>query len=266
MPEEDPDLLAGDNLDKLRGRGRYSAMSERFRLTELLETAKYQNDLLAQKCRELEKENFHLSANQCHAGYGGEYGHHRCAEIDRLTKERDEARRLYCAAVEEIEHGMTNETKGMVADHFGWDCYRTPEPKVVRTLTAVVGEVQKAEPPVLESENAELRERIKAMHEGFEGCCPCCEPVGEMNKNLRAERDEARRLYCEERAFTIELERGEAGHPPDLAAERGWDCYDRSLQRKKSDAALDELARLDEELGLIPPPPPTDHRFLQDLG
>ena len=43
-----------------------------------------------------------------------------------------------------------------------------------------------------------------------------------MNKKLREERDEARRLYCEEWAFTIELERGEAGNPLDLAAEKGW--------------------------------------------
>ena len=56
MTEEDPDLLAGDNLDGLRSRNPYSPMSERFRLTELLENARYQNNLLAQKCRELEKE------------------------------------------------------------------------------------------------------------------------------------------------------------------------------------------------------------------
>lgn len=105
-----------------------------------------------------------------------------------------------------------------------------------------------------------LQRHIKDLQEGFEGCCPACELVGEKNKTLRAERDEARRLYCEEWAFTIELERGEAGHPPDLALEKGWDCY---LQRKKSDAALDELARLDEELGLIEPP---NEGFLQDLG
>ncbi len=93
MPEEDPDLLAGDNLDRLRGREPYDAMSERFRLTEELENARYENNLLAQKCRELEKEASSLAANQCHSGYAGEYGHHRCSEIDRLTKERDEARR-----------------------------------------------------------------------------------------------------------------------------------------------------------------------------
>jgi hypothetical protein len=53
---EDPDLLAGDNLDRLRGRNPHTAMSERFRLWEELENAKYQNNLLAQRCRELEQE------------------------------------------------------------------------------------------------------------------------------------------------------------------------------------------------------------------
>jgi hypothetical protein len=53
MTEEDPDLLAGENLDELRGR---NPMSERFRLWQELENAKYQNNLLAQKCRELEQE------------------------------------------------------------------------------------------------------------------------------------------------------------------------------------------------------------------
>lgn len=45
------------------------------------------------------------------------------------------------------------------------------------------------------------------------------------NELLRKERDEARRLYCEEWAFTIELERGEASDPRDLAEEKKWDCY-----------------------------------------
>jgi hypothetical protein len=83
MTEEDPDLLAGDNLDRLRGRN----------LTEELENARYQNNLLTEECRELEKE-------------------------------RDEARRLYCGAVEKIQHGITNETKRSVADFLGWDCFK----------------------------------------------------------------------------------------------------------------------------------------------
>lgn len=40
-----------------------------------------------------------------------------------LEKERDEARRLYCSAVEEIEWGITNETKYMCAKALGWDCF-----------------------------------------------------------------------------------------------------------------------------------------------
>lgn len=45
-------------------------------------------------------------------------------ENEELRKERDEARRLYCRAVEEIEHGMTNDTERMVADYLGWDCFK----------------------------------------------------------------------------------------------------------------------------------------------
>lgn len=81
------------------------------------------------------------------------------------------------------------------------------------------------------STNVELEVRIKSIKEGFEGCCTACEPVGEINKKLREERDEARRLYCEEWAFTIELERGEASDPRGLANEKKWDCYkDNFLQ------------------------------------
>ena len=88
MPEQDPDLLADDKLDGLRGRNPYSPMSERFRLTELLENAKYQNNLLVQKCRELEKE-------------------------------RDEARREVCGF-----HNLTGFLAGDYAISRGWDCFK----------------------------------------------------------------------------------------------------------------------------------------------
>jgi hypothetical protein len=32
----------------------------------------------------LKAECFALAANQCHAGYGDDYGNHRCEKIDRL--------------------------------------------------------------------------------------------------------------------------------------------------------------------------------------
>ena len=88
MNEENPDLFAKNNLDGLRGRNPYHPMSERFRLTELLETAKYQNNLLAQKCRELEKE-------------------------------RDEARRMYLASTCSDDDQIIAEMKSM-----GWDCFK----------------------------------------------------------------------------------------------------------------------------------------------
>ena len=88
MTEEDPDLLAGDNLDKLRGRNPYPAMSERFRLSEELDNAQYQNNLLIEKCRQLEVE-------------------------------RDEARREVCGF-----HHLTGFLCGEYAKSRGWDCYK----------------------------------------------------------------------------------------------------------------------------------------------
>ncbi len=41
-------------------------------------------------------------------------------------------------------------------------------------------------------ENQALRLRIEELKNGFEGSCMACEPVGEMNKKLREERDDAR--------------------------------------------------------------------------
>ena len=67
-------------------------------------------------------------------------------------------------------------------------------------------------------ENQALRLRIEELKNGFEGCCMACESVGEMNKKLRAERDEARREVCELSYFGKEDVREYAKH-------RGWDCF-----------------------------------------
>jgi hypothetical protein len=99
---EDPDLLAGDNLDRLRDRNPHTAMSERFRLWEELENAKYQNNLLAQRCRELEQE-------------------------------RDEARRRACRdeALIRLERGRVHRDSEEVVRmakeisvERGWDCFK----------------------------------------------------------------------------------------------------------------------------------------------
>ena len=83
----------------------------------------YDNELMERMERLLT-----ATANALHGGYAPPdclHSWHDLPElVEQLRKERDEARRLYCRAVEEIEHGMTNETERMVADYLGWDCFK----------------------------------------------------------------------------------------------------------------------------------------------
>jgi predicted RNase H-like nuclease (RuvC/YqgF family) len=64
------------------------------------------------------------------------------------------------------------------------------------------------------AERDELRQQVENIKNGFEGSCYACEPVGEMNKKLLKERDEARREVCEFEKYCLEE-----------AAKRGWDCF-----------------------------------------
>jgi hypothetical protein len=71
-------------------------------------------------------------------------------------------------------------------------------------------------------ENEALRLHIEDLKNGFEGSCMACEPVGEMNKKLRSERDEARRIACGliyDQATSINTTK------QSIAEEYGWDCY-----------------------------------------
>ena len=88
MTEEDPDLLAGDNLDRLRGRTL---------MTNHLDRMRAESDWL--------KAELTLRA-----------------EIERLRNERDRARRLYCAALSQIRDNQQDEES--IADEIGWDCYK----------------------------------------------------------------------------------------------------------------------------------------------
>lgn len=72
------------------------AVIEQLMLTQrLLETsgtlAQKEIDALKKKLVEAERENFALAANQCHAGYGDEYGNHCCREQDALKAKLAEA-------------------------------------------------------------------------------------------------------------------------------------------------------------------------------
>ena len=116
MPEEDPDLLAGDNLDGLRDRNPYSPMSERFRLTELLENARYENNLLVQKCRELQ-ERIDALKHQVEAKEN--INSTLTGAFNALRRERDEARREACGS----DGGTIGEAL-LDAERRGWDCFK----------------------------------------------------------------------------------------------------------------------------------------------
>ena len=51
----------------------------------------------------------------------------------------------------------------------------------------------RAELKTSNAERDELRQQVETIKNGFEGGCYLCDVVGEMNKKLLAERDEARR-------------------------------------------------------------------------
>ena len=71
-------------------------------------------------------------------------------------------------------------------------------------------------------ENEALRLQIEDLKYGFEGSCMACEPVGEMNKKLRDERDNARRMYCK---IMSDISRIQKCTPQWFAEEENWDCY-----------------------------------------
>ena len=120
---------------------------------------------------------------------------------------------------------------------------------------------------IIEEQKAEIK-RLREIKEGFEGCCPACELVGEMNKTLRAERDEARRRVCEMSLELGKVYRRVGGKTVEVTTAEGvadmmqWDCYNHEYRRRQK--ALDEIARISEQLGLDLPPKQKD--FLQDLG
>ena len=71
------------------------------------------------------------------------------------------------------------------------------------------------------AEIGRLQRMLADIKQGFEGCCNTCEPVGEMNKKLREERDEARREVCDLKTFNYDNTITAYSYA-DL---RKWDCF-----------------------------------------
>ena len=88
----------------------------------------------------------------------------------------------------------------------------------------------------------EAETRIKRMREGFEGCCPACEPVGAKNQELQTKLQSYERpIYVFDNGEPIQIEYLEDAEPNlDSAAER----------YKTAQDAMKRIAKLDEEMGL----------------
>ena len=71
-------------------------------------------------------------------------------------------------------------------------------------------------------ERDELRQQVENIKNGFEGGCYLCEVVGEMNKRLQKERDEARRDVC---YAEVNGQYGRRYKPQDIAKIKNWDCF-----------------------------------------
>ena len=76
----------------------------------------------------------------------------------------------------------------------------------------------RAELKTSNAERDELRQQVENIKNGFEGSCYACEPVGEMNKRLQKERDEARKQICESHSRN-------SHQAYQHAIECNWDCY-----------------------------------------
>lgn len=98
---------------------------------------------------------------------------------------------------------------------------------VVRTLSEAYAEIISLRQLLgnteeLRRERDELRQQVENIKNGFEGGCYLCEVVGEMNKRLQKERDEARIDACYE-AWNGQY--GKRYTPQGIAEIKGWDCF-----------------------------------------
>ena len=108
-----------------------------------------------------------------------------------------------------------------------------------------------------------LEARIKEIKNGFEGCCTACEPVAEQNNVLRSKNEllekHAKHMKVADAIVSSEqfmwLMAGSNHQESQLAGLRPayqyWKEQGGVGILKQSVEALNELARLDEELGLI---------------
>lgn len=92
-----------------------------------------------------------------------------------------------------------------------------------------------------------LLEMFDALRANLEDAQQVVNPLMEQISELRRERDEARRMYCGSIADDVKPYRT----PDDIAADRGWDCFDKIRQpivQKESEAQVLRRLAIEAEL------------------
>jgi chromosome segregation ATPase len=109
----------------------------------------------------------------------------------------------------------------------------------------------RAELKTSNAERDELRQQVENIKNGFEGSCYACEPVGEMNKKLLKERDEARREVCKSAGIlrsVLDPNQEVDEWANYIAKVNNWDCFKDSvpLKRKTLSESDPRIISIDE--------------------
>ena len=129
-------------------------------------------------------------------------------EVERIRDQRDNADAVQAIQIAAAKQALQDVTEGVAE----------MEIEIARL---------RAELKTSNAERDELRQQVENIKNGFEGGCYLCEVVGEMNKRLQKERDEARRDVC---YAEVNGQYGRRYKPQDIAKIKNWDCFKEKTQ------------------------------------
>lgn len=151
--------------------------------------------------------------------------------LREARRERDEARRMYCMIASDFGHRTSPHEITPLPAGISQDEYIRRLRRQCDMEADHIAEL-KEQVRTIALERDAAREKIARIMEGLEGCCMTCEPVGVRNQQmerdietLRAERDEARRWFCQRSEWL------DGGDGTQTASEHGWDCFRDTMKQ-----------------------------------